>query len=115
MNHLAVANPPTPIFFGISSDASDYVYTDNDNEEDIYDERIVMSTEEKEEVEYLSIFHNNYDNADEEIMTVENVGELKNLGETMMERTGKGDYRYKIQYERFYNECMLAYAKYCKP
>ena len=112
---LAENNIPPPIYFDISSDASDYVCTDDEDIDDTDDEHIVMSSEEKNEVKYLSIFQKYTDNFDEEIMTVESVEELKKLEIIMMERTDKGYYRCKIQHEEFYNECMLAYAKYCKP
>ena len=74
-----------------------------------------MTSEEKEEVKYLSIFQNDTDNFDEEIMTVQSVDELKKMELTMIEMMDKDYYHCKIQHESFYNECMLAYAKYWKP
>ena len=70
---LPETNTTPPIYFDISSDASDYVCTDDENTDDTDDEHIIMSSEEKEEVKYLSIFQKHSDNFDEEIMTVESV------------------------------------------
>lgn len=74
-----------------------------------------MSPEEKDEVKYLSIFDNNEDDFDEQVMTVENVEALKKYEQAMTERTDKGYYRCKVQHESLYNEFMLCYEKYITP
>ena len=74
-----------------------------------------MSTEEKDECKYLSIFQKNDGDFDEEIMSVESFEGLKKLEYRMMERTSKGYYRCKIKNENLYTECMKACAKYITP
>ena len=70
-----------------------------------------MSSEEKDEVKYLSIFDHNEDDFDEQVMIVENVAALKIYEQAMMERTDKGYYRCKVQHVELYNEFMSCYAK----
>ena len=79
------------------------------------DDTIVMTQEEKDEVKYLSIFDNNEDDFDEQVMSVENVDALKKYEQAMTERTDKGYYRCKVKHEKLYNEFMLCYKKYITP
>ena len=90
-----------------TEDDEDYVSTEDD--------MVSMSPEEKLDTKYLAIFQNNSEEFDEQIISVENANELKQLEQSMMERTDKGYYRCKIRHETLYKECMRAYSKYITP
>ena len=111
------ANTITPLtlYYDIESDSTDYVETDDEDNGSTDDETIMMTSEERDDVKYLSIFDNNEDDFDEQVMTVKNVEALKKYEQAMTERTDKGYYRCKVQHEELYNEFMLCYAKYITP
>ena len=112
-----IANTITPLtlYYDIESDSTDYVETDDEDNGSTDDETIMMTSEERDDVKYLSIFDNNEDDFDEQVMTVKNVEALKKYEQAMTERTDKGYYRCKVQHEELYNEFMLCYVKYITP
>ena len=64
----------------IESDSSDYSNTDESEDEmSTDDDLLCMTEEEKQDTKYLAIFQNNSDEFDEQIMSVENQEQLKNL------------------------------------
>ena len=68
------------MYYNIESDSSEYRKSDEDNDDgDVTDEDLLeMSTEEKQDDKYLVIFQNGSEYLDEEIMSVDDVNELKN-------------------------------------
>ena len=108
---------PSTMYYNIESDSSEYSESDEDDDDgDVTDEDLLrISTEEKEDAKYLAIFQNGSEHFDEEIMSVDDVNDLKKLEQSMMDRTDKGYYRCKVQHETFYKECKTALAKYITP
>ena len=108
---------PSTMYYNIESDSSEYSESDEDDDDgDVTDDDLLrMSEEEKKDAKYLAIFQNSSEHFDEEIMSVDDVNDLKKLEQSMMDRTDKGYYRCKVQHETFYKECKTALAKYITP
>ena len=71
-----------------------------------------MSKKEQEDIKYLSIFENKYNDFDEKVMSVESTEELKKMEMAMTDRTNKGYYRCKVKDEQLYNDCTNAHKKH---
>ena len=112
--YVATAITSPTLYFAIESDSTDYIETDDENIGSTYDETIIMTPEEKEDVKYLSTFESK-EGFDEQVMTIQNVDGLNKYELSMTERRDKGYYCCKVQHEELYNENMLCYAKYITP
>ena len=71
-----------------------------------------MTEEEKLDTKYLAIFENNCEQFDEQVISIDNVEELKKLELSMKDRTDKGYYRCKTQHQSLYNDFKTALSKY---
>ena len=67
-------------YYNIESDSSDYSDTD-ESEDDLStdDDLVCMKEEENQDTKYLAVFQNNSDEFDQQVISVENQEELKNL------------------------------------
>ena len=66
-------------YYDIDSDSSNYVESEDNEEEIMIDENLIeMSDTKKEDAKYLSIFENSSYYFDEQIMGLEDVEALKN-------------------------------------
>ena len=83
--YVATAITSPTLYFAIESDSTDYIETDDENIGSTYDETIIMTPEEKEDVKYLSIFESNED-FDEQVMTIQNVDGINKYELAMMKR-----------------------------
>ena len=85
-----VVTPEETQYCDIESDTSSYIDESDTEGEDTDEDLREMSTEEKEDAKYLSIFENEYNDFDEKVMSVEITEELKKTEMAMADRTDNG-------------------------
>ena len=92
-NDSSQSNTTTSItaYYDIATDDSSFAESECESDVDTDDNLLEISAEKR--TESIWLFSKKNHDFDEEIMTVENVNQLKNMEESMIDRTSKGHYR----------------------